>query len=173
MKRWLVVCALILFVGGAWLWESRPVAQPAMALAADPAVGRPAPDFSLPTLAGDTFTLSAQRGKPVVLNFWATWCQPCQRELPALQQAAERFGDGVVIAAVDQGETAETVQRYVDKLGLTFTVPMDGQQEAADRYNIHGLPTTYFIDAAGVIRSVWVGEMNSIILAEQIAAIVP
>jgi peroxiredoxin len=173
MIRWLVVFVLVLILGGAWLWGSQPVGQPATALAADPAVGRPAPDFSLATLAGDTFTLSAQRGKPVVLNFWATWCQPCQRELPALQQAAERFGDSVVIAAVDQGETAETVQRYVEKLGLTFTVPMDGEQDAAARYNIHGLPTTYFIDAGGVIRSVWVGEMNSIILAEQIAGIVP
>ena len=93
-------------------------------------------------------------------------CPPCSR----LRSASETAWSSLQSTRASQPRPS---RRYVDKLGLTFTVPMDGQQEAADRYNIHGLPTTYFIDADGVIRSVWVGEMNSIILAEQIAAIVP
>jgi thiol-disulfide isomerase/thioredoxin len=105
----------------------------------------------------------------VVLNFWATWCGPCQRELPALQRAAEQFAGLVTFAAVDQAEPIQQVQSFVDKFGLTFTVPLDSTQAVGERYNVRGLPTTYFIDSAGVIRSIWMGEMNSILLAEQIA----
>ncbi|MCB0058660.1 MAG: TlpA family protein disulfide reductase, partial [Caldilineaceae bacterium] len=77
----------------------------------------------------------------------------------------------VVFAGVDQAETAQTVQRYVDKLGLTFAIPMDGEQEVGERYGVLGLPTTFFIDERGVIRSIWMGEMNSVTLAENIATI--
>ncbi len=172
MNRWLVVFAAILVFGGAWLWWTQPPLDNTAAEALSGAgVGRQAPDFTLTTLDGTAFTLSEERGKPVVLNFWATWCIPCQRELPAVQQAHEHYGEDIVFAAVDQGETVETVQRYADELGLTFTIPMDGQQDAAELYNIKGLPTTFFIDAEGIVRSVWMGEMNSVTLAEHIAKI--
>lgn len=174
MNRWLIPFILVLTLGSAWLWWSRPV------LTADtgagnpgPGVGRVAPDFSLPLVDGGTFSLAAQRGKPVVLNFWATWCGPCQRELPAIQRAAEHYGEDVVFVGVDQGETAEAVQRYVDKLGLTFEIPMDGDGEIGFQYNVKGLPTTFFIDREGIIRSYWMGEMNSMTLAENIGAILP
>ena len=139
--------------------------------AAYPAVGRMAPDFRLPTLDGGSFQLSDQRGKPVVLNFWATWCGPCRNELPAIQKAAEHLSDQVVFAAVDQGEEAATVQSYVDEMGLTFTIPMDDGGEVGYVYNVKGLPTTFFIDRNGVIQSLWMGEMNSVTLAENIAMI--
>ncbi len=174
MIRWTVVFLLVLVLGGGWVWWTRPDAAAADTptfAQAQPAVGRPAPDFTLPALDGSTFRLSDQRGKPVVLNFWATWCGPCQRELPALQRAAEHYDGVVVFAGVDQAETAETVQRYVDKLGLTFAIPMDGEQEVGERYGVLGLPTTFFIDESGVIRSIWMGEMNSVTLAENIATI--
>jgi peroxiredoxin len=187
MNRWIVVFTVVLVVGGAWLWWSRPDGELAAAAAlvqtglqganapADllvgPGVGRMAPDFTLPTLDGAQFRLSEQRGKPVVLNFWATWCGPCQRELPALQKAAEHFGDDVVFVGVDQGEEAAIVQSYVDKLGLTFTIPMDAEGQVGLDWNVQGLPTTFFIDRSGVIRSLWMGEMNSVTLAENIAII--
>jgi peroxiredoxin len=63
------------------------------------------------------------------------------------------------------------VQRFAENMGLTITVPLDGEQIVGERYNITGLPTTYFIDEQGVIRSVWMGEMNSVVLAEHIAGI--
>jgi cytochrome c biogenesis protein CcmG/thiol:disulfide interchange protein DsbE len=170
----LIVFCSVLVLGSAWLWWSRPQAVATAATpAAGPGVDLLAPEITLPTLDGGQFVLSEQRGKPVVLNFWATWCQPCQRELPALQQAAAHFGDRVVFAGVDQGETAEVVQSYVDKLGLTFTIPMDGSGDVGYQYNVKGLPTTFFIDADGVIRSFWMGEMNSVTLAENIAKIEP
>jgi cytochrome c biogenesis protein CcmG, thiol:disulfide interchange protein DsbE len=172
MNRWHLTFLLILTLGGYWLWASRvPVAALVNERAPQPAVGYPAPDFTLQTLAGDQFSLSALRGQPVVLNFWATWCNPCQRELPALRTASERYAGEVAIIAVDQAEAPATVQAYVDKLGLPFTIPLDADNSIGQRYNVYGLPTTYFIDRQGIIRQQWTGEMNSITLAEGIAKI--
>lgn len=178
MNRWTIVFALVLVLGSSWVWWTRPdvsVQDNAIAAAAQPAVGRPAPDFTLPTLEGGEFRLSDQRGTPVVLNFWATWCGPCQRELPAIQRAAEHYDGVVVFAAVDQGEQIDRIQRFVEDAGLldpSYIVwPLDGEQLVGERYQVRGLPTTYFIDESGIIRSIWMGEMNSVILAEQIATI--
>lgn len=174
-NRWILVSVIILLAGGVWLWLSRvPIDATDDTLAAQPAVGRRAPDFMLKTLDGELFQLSDHLGEtPIVLNYWATWCGPCQRELPALQDAAEHWDGKVLFLGVDQGEAPATVQKYVDELGLTFTIPMDTEQDAASRYNVHGLPTTFFIDREGKIRSIWSGEMNSITLAENIERIVP
>lgn len=170
MNRWHGLSLLILLLGGSWIWFNRvPVALSADTNASQPAINYPAPDFALKTLAGVAFSLREARGKPVVLNFWATWCGPCQRELPTLQAATERYGDRVLIIGVDQGEEAATVQAYVDKLGLTFPIPMDAEFAVSELYNVRGLPTTFFIDPDGVIRQIWLGEMNSITLAEGVA----
>ncbi len=174
LNRWHSIALITLVAGVAWLWLSRtPVDGVALGTDPAPTVDHPAPDLVLPTLDGAEFSLSELRGTPVVLNFWATWCGPCQRELPELQEASERYAGRVLIVGVDQGEEAEIVQGYVDELGLTFTVPMDTDFDAADLYNVRGLPTTFFIDRNGVIRDVWAGEMNSITLAEKIRRIYP
>ena len=172
INRWHGVFLVILLLGGSWLWLNRvPVAVSATARPPQPAIDYPAPAFTLTTLAGEQFDLSAAQGKPVVLNFWATWCGPCQRELPTLQAAAERYGDQVLIVGVDQGEAPATVQSYVDRLGLTFAIPLDADFAVSELYNVRGLPTTFFIDRQGVIRQMWLGEMNSITLAEGVAGI--
>lgn len=169
MNRWSFFAFLILICGSAWIWTSRPPAEATSAAATEGlAIGHIAPNFSLTTLSGEPFSLNDLRGKPVVLNFWATWCGPCRRELPALQASAERYGAQITIVGVDQGEAAPTVQGYVDEMGLTFPIPMDAQNEVGATYNVRGLPTTYFIDGEGIIRRVWSGEMNSITLAESI-----
>jgi len=174
-NRWYFVFIAILILGGGWLWWSRsPVDAADDALAAQPAVGRLAPDFTLQTLDGETFQMSDHLGEtPIVLNYWATWCGPCRRELPALQKAAEFYDGEILFLGVDQGEDPETVQAYVDDIGMTFIIPMDADQVAAERYNVKGLPTTFFIDREGKIRTIWAGEMNSVTLAENIARIVP
>lgn len=172
INRWHGLFCVILLFGGSWLWLNRvPVAVSATARTPQPAIDYPAPTFALMTLAGETFDLNAVKGKPVVLNFWATWCGPCQRELPTLQAAAERYGEQVLIVGVDQGEEPATVQQYVDRLGLTFTIPLDAEFAVSELYNVRGLPTTFFIDRQGVIRQMWLGEMNSITLAEGVAEI--
>ncbi len=177
MNRWTVAFLAILIVGGGWLWWSRPAVDAGAAglsrasVAAGPGVGRLAPDFTLPTLDGQTFRLSEQRGKPVVLNFWATWCGPCRNELPALQKAATHLGDEVVFVGVDQGEDAAVVRDFAAELGLTFTIPLDSNGEVGVDYKVKGLPTTFFIDRSGKIQNLWMGEMNSVTLAENIAII--
>jgi peroxiredoxin len=174
-NRWYLVFVAVLVLGGAWLWWSRvPVDAADDELAAQPAVGRLAPDFTLETLDGETFRLGDHLGKtPIVLNYWATWCGPCRREIPVLQAAHEHYEGDILFLGVDQGEDPAVVQAYVDEMGMTFTIPMDAEQAAAERYNIHGLPTTFFIDRDGIIRVVWSGEMNSVTLAENIAKITP
>lgn len=170
MNRWTLL-ALLIFIGGSgWIWVSRlPADLPSVAASTEGlAIGQTAPDFSLTTLDGESFSLSALKGQPVVLNFWATWCGPCRRELPALQSSAERYRDLVTIVGIDQAEDADTVQGYVDELGLTFPIPMDTDGKVGEAYRVRGLPTTYFIDSEGIIERVWVGEMNSITLAESI-----
>lgn len=173
MNRWNLLAILIFIAGSGWIWTSRlPVETAAAERPSGIAIGQIAPDFTLTTLDGDTFTLSEMKGTPVVLNFWATWCGPCQRELPALQTSAERYRDEVLIVGVDQAEAPAAVQPYVDELGLTFPIPMDADNSVSAQYNVRGLPTTYFIDAEGTIQRIWSGEMNSITLAESIIELI-
>lgn len=174
MNRWYLFFVALLIAGPAWLWTSRlhAVAND-QTLSPEPAVGRVAPDFTLTTVAGEEVQLSALRGQPVVLNFWATWCGPCQREMPALEASSQRFTGQVRFLAVDQGEAQEVVKAYLDELGITFTVPLDLEMTVGDRYQVLGMPTTFFIDKHGVIRQVWMGEMNAVILAEGVAKIWP
>jgi peroxiredoxin len=171
MNRWYFFFFVILIGGGAWVWVSRIPAAQAMPRGPQPAVDYPAPDFTLPTVDGSTVTLSALRGTPVVLNFWATWCDPCRREMPALQATAANYDGQVVVLGIDQGEEPAVVQRFVDEYGLTYPILLDEEFAISERYAIGGMPTTFFIDAEGVIRHLWVGEMNRITLAEGIAQI--
>jgi cytochrome c biogenesis protein CcmG, thiol:disulfide interchange protein DsbE len=174
MNRWYVFFVALLIAGPFWLWTSRlPVTANPDALAAEPAVGRPAPDFTLNTVAGETLQLSALRGQPVVLNFWATWCGPCQREMPVLESASQRFAGEVAFVGVDQGEESEVVAEYIESMGVTFSIPLDPDFAVGNRYNVQGMPITYFVDADGIIRHLWVGEMNAVVLAEGIAKIWP
>ncbi|MEZ4662144.1 MAG: TlpA disulfide reductase family protein [Caldilineaceae bacterium] len=178
MNRWHIIFLLTLILGGGWVWLSRvPVGAQPRARAAQPAVGYPAPAFTLATLDGAEFALAPSltigEGKPIVLNFWATWCGPCRNELPALQAASEHYAGYVEIIGVDQMEDAATVQAFVDELGLTFTIPLDADGAVGQQYNVRGLPTTFFIDRRGVIQQIWTGEMNRITLVEGIEKILP
>ncbi len=169
LNGWLLVALAVLLLGGAWTWLNRvPAEQIPANRTAQPAVGYPAPDFTLATLDGGEFSLAAQRGTPLVVNFWATWCGPCEREIPTLQAAAERYGDRVQIVGVDQGEPPAEVQLFVEQYGMTFPIPLDAGGAVVHAFNVQGLPTTFFIDGEGVIRKIWPGEMNSVTLTEGI-----
>lgn len=173
INRWYIALVVLLVAGSGWIWASR--ASPTSAAlnnAPEAAIGQLAPNFTLETLDGDIFELAATRGQPVVLNFWATWCGPCRRELPALQSTAERYADELLIVAVDQAEAPSTIQPYVEELALSFTIPLDRDNAVAGAYGVKGLPTTYFIDQDGIIRQIWSGEMNRITLAEAIVELV-
>jgi cytochrome c biogenesis protein CcmG/thiol:disulfide interchange protein DsbE len=172
INRWHFTFLAVLIFGSIWVWVSRaPVTAQIDVRAPQPAIGYPAPDFSLATLDGETVTLSELRGRPVVLNFWATWCDPCRREMPALQATAELFADEVIILGIDEGESASVVKNFVTEYGITYPILLDENFATGDRFNVRGMPTTFFIDGEGIIRHLWIGEMNRITLAEGIAMI--
>jgi len=174
MNRWHLFFFVILIGGGSWLWLSRaPLEAQTLTHERQPAIGYLAPDFALKTLDGQSFTLSAHRGTPIVLNFWATWCGPCQNEMPAMQATATRFAGKVLVIGVDQAEKVAVVRQFIKQVGVSYPISLDVDQGVAQSYQIGGLPTTFFIDSDGVIRHIWLGEMNRITLAEAVAKIFP
>ncbi len=149
---------MILLGAVAWRFLRR-AAAPADA-ASGAVVGRPAPDFALRTLAGDEVRLSDLQGRVVVLNLWATWCEPCKVEMPLLQALAVRHPDDLVVLGVNYGEEPATVAAFVDEYGLTFPILLDPQHQVVRLYAVRGLPTTVFIDAQGVVRGVHLGALD-------------
>ncbi len=126
-----------------------------------PRVGYLAPDFTLSTLEGDSVTLSQLKGSIVVINFWATWCPSCREEMPRLEAVYKEFkGRGLVVLGVDIKEDKGTVARFIQEVGLTFPIPMDSDGAISDRYQVHGLPTSFFVDREGSIRFLSVGAMS-------------
>jgi len=121
-------------------------------------IGYSAPDFTLPTTDNKEFKLSDYRGKPVILNFWASWCGPCRYEVPAFKSFYEKYGDeGVPIIAVNTQDNPDSAIAYAKSDGLKFTIPVDPQGKVSSLYNVRGLPTTYFIDENGIITSIKIG----------------
>src|SRR5215207_5950491 len=116
--------------------------------------GEPAPDFSLTTLDRNIASLADYRGRVVFLNFWATWCIPCERELPTFKAfVAQQPAGGAVVLAVNVGETAEQVQPYLDEREISgFPILLDTAFEVTDRYGVGPIPVTFVIDEAGIIR---------------------
>ena len=117
-----------------------------------------APDFQLPILGGKTVYLSDFRDKPVMLNFWASWCRPCRAEMPYIQQVYEEWSDkGLVVLAVNIGESSAKVKEFVLNYGLSFPVLLDTKGDIAQQYNIRAIPTTFFIDKSGAIKDIKIG----------------
>ena len=124
--------------------------------------GNLAPDFQLDSLDGQPVSLSDFRGNPVLLNFWASWCGPCKSEMPYIQRIHEEWsGKGLVILAVDIGESSATVSEFVEKYALSFMVLLDIDQEVALKYNVRNIPTTFFIDKSGKIQDMKIGAFSS------------
>jgi peroxiredoxin len=126
--------------------------------------GTAAPEIDLRTLGGTRFQLSALRGHPVVMTFWGTWCPPCRDELPELAELYRKHhAAGLEIVAVNQGDQerrTSDVQHFVDELSIPFTVVIDPRGRSRRNYRLIGLPTTVFIDTAGVIRRAVSGPLG-------------
>ncbi len=119
-----------------------------------PKVEKPAPDFTLETPTGEKLSLKDFRGKAVLLNFWATWCEPCKKELPSMQKIYEALNPGgveVVAISIDR-DKKERVEKYIKKYNLTFPVLLDPSQKVRKDYFILGLPTSYLIGADGKLK---------------------
>lgn len=175
-KRWHLLMVLTLMIGLVWIAVNR-VPVEAIPVTSDlppaPAIGHPAPDFTLTTLDGEIFTLSEVRGKPVVLNFWATWCPPCRAELPVLQAAHVRLAGQVEIVGVDQLEPVALVEPFVASQGLSFVIPLDTDAAVSRLYRVRSLPTTFFIDRAGIIRQIQVGPVTEATLQQMLKTVYP
>lgn len=134
--------------------------------------GALAPDFSLFNLEGEEITLSELRGHPVMINLWATWCAPCRIEMPHIQDRFERYaGEGFLVLAVDFDEPADIVADFRDELGLTFDILLDPGAEVQKLYRNRNYPSTFFVDADGVIQVQHIGLMTEGQLDENLAAI--
>ena len=119
-----------------------------------------APDFKLPSLDGQTISLSALRGRLVLLNFWATWCGPCRSEMPFLQEIHKDpvwQARNLLILAVNLKESDTNVSKFMADNGLTFNVLLDTRGEAGQLYNITAIPTTYIIGKDGIIKNSRIG----------------
>jgi thiol-disulfide isomerase/thioredoxin len=127
-----------------------------------PIVGAPAPDFSLGDLQDRTLELSSLRGRAVLLNFWATWCDPCREELPLLDRIAEKYPDTLSVIGVETGEPKEDVRSFTESLALTsITILSDPSFAVRDLYLVRGLPTSFFIDSKGTVYQIKIGSLES------------
>ena len=118
-----------------------------------PIQGTTAAEFELVDLKGDNHRLSQYRGKVVLLNFWATWCTPCTKEMPAMQEAYDRLKDkGLVVLAVNELEDVDKVRAHIEEYAHTFPVLLDPDNDVANLYGVYGLPVTVFIDQQGVVQ---------------------
>jgi len=117
--------------------------------------GQRAPEFSLPSLAGSTVTLSSMKGKVVLVDFWAQWCEPCKKELPQLDRLAKQYAQkGVVIVAVNIDKQRENAERMVKQLGVSLPVLLDPAGSVAGTYDLPKMPTSFVIDKKGIVRFV-------------------
>ena len=135
-------------------------------------VGAPAPDFVWVTPSGETARLSALKGTPVVLNFWATWCKPCVAEMPRLEAAAQA-NPGIRFFEIDLDEDSAKVRGFFDSLGIAHLEPLiDVGTVVARRYELgSGVPDTFFIGRDGMVKAAVLGEMSAAKIATGIAAV--
>lgn len=153
-----VATLIVLLVAIGWLNRSTFTAAQ---------VGAEAPDFTLPTPAGDSITLSQYRGQVVLLNFWATWCTPCVKEMPAMQRLYADLRDrGFTVLAVnvdvlpavnDSTGAGVDVSGFARRLGATFPIALDPDEHVQDVYVVTGLPTSYVIGRDGKVQGRVVG----------------
>jgi peroxiredoxin len=189
--RWIVgivVLAVALPVG--WYFGTKPLVAPSTsgqtlmgqpAKGVGPLVGFEAPNFKLQDPTGKPVELKQFRGKSVLINFWATWCVPCRDEMPELEQLYREHADqGLVVLAVsiDNESSTKFIPEYLKEGSpltgaYTFPVALDSQQDVMKSYKLTGVPSSYFVDPAGVIRAVQPGAMSRRTLDERVAAIFP
>lgn len=165
---WLALIGLVIVLGGLWIAYSSSLLSSLasqgenVTLEPAPVVGHPAPDFALPTLEGETVRLSDFKGKPVLVNFWATWCGPCRSEFPDFQKAAVDNAGDLVIIGINNTTTdqKDQIPAFLEEFGVTFSIVLDESGDTAKAYNILGLPTSIFIDRNGNVNEIFTGPIN-------------
>lgn len=135
-----------------------------------PMIGRPAPAFTLNAVGGGApVSLASLRGRPVVINFWATWCVPCYEEHAVLVSAAREAGDSVQFLGVIYEDDEDRVGEFLSRQGSAYPSLMDDDGKTAMTYGVYGVPETFFVDAQGRIAAKYTGPLRDDALAENLA----
>lgn len=138
-----------------------------------PTEGSKAPNFDLLGLDGKVHTLDEYKGKALVVNFWGTWCEPCVKEMPALQAQYDKWKDkDVVIVGINAGEDKMAVENFVKLVHVSFPVMLDPEKDAIQSYGISPLPTTFFVSPNGKINKIHLGQLDLQTLDQQIEELV-
>jgi len=159
-----MACGLLIAFG----WVERQTGD--FDLGGPPQTGELAPDFELKTIDGKVISLHQFRGQPVMLNFWALWCGPCIDEMPLIQERYQQHNPKLVVLAIEEGSKVASVGNYVHEAQLSFPV-LSGTEVVRRQFNIHAYPTSFFIDANGVIKSIVIGSISGSGLDTELAKI--
>ena len=159
-QRYRITAVFLLALSALWIFLTPAPPGTAEGKISAPRAGFAAPDFTLSTPDGEVYTLSDLRGRPVIVNLWASWCVPCRAEMPALQRTYEAYQEaGLLILAVNathqDSETAALA--FATEHGLSFPILLDTEGLASQLYELRALPSTYFIRPDGVIEEVVIG----------------
>lgn len=160
---WMVgglAAGVLLGLGLLWGYDCYTAGQGSAAPARALEVGQPAPEITLNDLQDQSTSLSAYRGRAVILNFWATWCAPCKEEMPVLESAYQKYVDEIVVVGVNARESRDVAGAFAQEIGISFPVWLDLAGSAGAAYRVSGYPTTYFIDSGGILRAAHIGELN-------------
>lgn len=163
--RWLIPLSVVpLLVLLAYGFRLKPRDIPS------PLVGRPAAAFALTTFDGQPLSLESLRGKVVVLNFWASWCNPaCYEEAPVLERGWRAFkAQDVVVVGIDIQDTVEAAQKFMRQFSLTFPNARDLTGKVSIDYGVYGVPETFFIDRQGRIRAKHVGAVTDAVFRSKV-----
>jgi peroxiredoxin len=156
--RVLIACVLVGLagLGPACAPKGGPGAAPLPATE-HPLRGSPAPDFRLPARGGASASPSDHAGKVVLVDFWATWCEPCRSSFPEYQALLARYPGRVVVLGISEDDEDQGIERFAEETGVAFPLAWDGDKSVAQSYQIDGMPTLFIIDQRGLVRFVHSG----------------
>ncbi|WP_157729591.1 TlpA family protein disulfide reductase [Tumebacillus algifaecis] len=146
--------------------ESKETENKAGDVAEMPVVGYRAPAFELQTFDGQTVKLSDLKGKPVVLNFWASWCGPCRDEMPDLETVHKQYGDRVQFYGINltSQDNLDKAKAFMKEMGVSFPSLMDADEKTAKAYRTFSIPMTYGIDQNGIVSEIHKGQINKVVM---------
>jgi peroxiredoxin len=154
----IILYSLILVAGAAWILLNAETSSVSEISA--PQVGFLAPEFTINSIDGESYTLSGFRGKAVLVNLWATWCPPCRAEMPAIERIHQEFKDqGFIVLGINttNQDDPAAIPAFLDQYNITFPILLDESGSVSALYQLRSLPSSYFIDRGGVIRDIVIG----------------
>ena len=178
LSKWIAMSLMLLSIGAVWIWwSSAPPGSTTQGDIPAPQKGFLAPDFNLETVGHENYKLSDLRGKPILINFWASWCPPCRSEMPAIQKVYDQYHDqGFQVLSINsthQDNLGDAIT-FAQIRKLKFPILLDRDGYVGNLYEIRSLPTSFFVDKQGIIQDVVIGgpmaEALLKIRAEQLLA---